>query len=210
MNFRSLLNWFPARRGCTPAHTAQCMVGVNEYHRALSDSEIAEGVHRQLVGGMWEEIGQLQLRFLLSQGLKPAHALVDVGCGALRGGVHLVRFLAPRRYFGLDINASLIRAGGKELEDAGLAAKQPRLLVNDKFELFRFGQRFDFGIAVSLFTHLRHLRQEHIARCLSEMRKVMHSKSRYYCSYFEAPTPVHRTPVYHTPGDVTTYYDADP
>src|SRR5262245_17052197 len=91
------------------------MVGVNEYHRALTDEEIRAGAHRDFVGGLWDEIGRLQFDFLVAHGLKPEHKLVDVGCGALRGGVHFIRYLKPGHYFGLDLNASLIKAGEREL-----------------------------------------------------------------------------------------------
>lgn len=183
------------------------MVGINAYHRILSDVEIGAKAHREFVGGLWDQIGQLQLEFMLSQGLQPAHTLVDIGCGALRGGVHLIRYLEPGRYFGLDINSSLIRAGRNELEDAGLIGKVPSLLVNSQFELFRFGRTFDYGISVSLFTHLY---LNHIGRCLAEMRTVMEPSSRFYCTFFEAPSAVHLSPIRHTPGGVTTSYDSDP
>jgi cyclopropane fatty-acyl-phospholipid synthase-like methyltransferase len=183
------------------------MVDVNYYHRNLSESEVAAGVHRQFVGGLWDEIGKLQFDFLVLQGLKPAHTLVDVGCGALRGGLHFIRYLEPGRYFGLDINSSLIGAGQKELQQAGLADKRPVLLVNDRFELTRFGRKFDYGVGVSLITHLY---LNHIGRCLAQMRQVMHESSRFYLTFFEAPSPIHLAPIRHVPGDVTTYYDADP
>jgi SAM-dependent methyltransferase len=183
------------------------MVGVNTYHRNLSDSEIAAGVHREFVGGLWEQIGRIQFEFMLARGLQPAHTLVDIGCGALRGGVHLIRYLEPGHYCGLDINSSLVRAGQKEVEDAGLAGKSPTLLVDGQFELSRFGRSFDYGISVSLFTHLY---LNHIGRCFAEMRKVMAPASRFFCTFFEAPAAVHLSSILHVPGGVTTHYDSDP
>src|SRR6266446_8468342 len=67
--------------------------------------EIHESGYRRFVGGAgdyWELIGQLQFRFLVDQGLAPSETFVDVGCGALRGGVKLIRYLAPDRYLGID------------------------------------------------------------------------------------------------------------
>ena len=46
--------------------------------------------HREQVGGLWDEIGALQIDFLRAQGLRPGDTLLDVGCGCLRGGVHFV------------------------------------------------------------------------------------------------------------------------
>ena len=187
--------------------SAKSMVGVNDYHRTLSDADIDAGVHRDFVGGLWEEIGSLQLDFLVAQGLKPSHKLIDIGCGALRGGVHFVRYLEPGNYYGLDLNASLISAGRRELDAAGLAGRSANLLVDDKFQLSRFGQVFDYGVSVSLFTHLY---LNHIGRCLSEIRKVMRPESRFFMTFFEAPSAFYLEPITHTPGNAKTYYDSDP
>ena len=69
----------------------------NVYGRQLTPEEIAAGLHREMVGGMWEEMGRLQLEFLQREGLTPEATLLDVGCGCLRAGVHFVRFLEPGR-----------------------------------------------------------------------------------------------------------------
>ena len=53
----------------------------------------------------------------------PHHRLLDIGCGALRGGVHFVRYLEDGNYAGLDVNRSLIAAGHRELQSAGLHEK---------------------------------------------------------------------------------------
>lgn len=56
---------------------------INNYGVELTDSEIQKGMHREPVGGMWEEIGRLQFDFLIQNGLKPDHKLLDVGCVAV-------------------------------------------------------------------------------------------------------------------------------
>ena len=53
---------------------------------------VADGHHREVIGGMWEELGRLQKRFLIEQGLKPDHRFLDMGCGSLRAGVPLTDF----------------------------------------------------------------------------------------------------------------------
>jgi len=180
---------------------------MNLYGRQLTEDEIARGEHRQFVGGLWDELGQLQLDFLRSQGLQPAHRFVDVGCGALRGGVHFVRYLDPGRYHGLDINASLIEAGRRELELAGLADRDARLLVDDGFRVSRFGQSFDRGLALSLFTHLP---MDAIVRCLKEVAAALAPDGVFYATHFGAPGPAWTEPVEHSPGGVCTHYDLDP
>jgi cyclopropane fatty-acyl-phospholipid synthase-like methyltransferase len=177
------------------------------YTRQLTRKEIAAGEHRNFVGGFWHEIGTLQFEFLLRHGLLPSHKLVDIGCGALRCGLPIIRYLEKGNYFGLDLNESLLEGGKRELMLAGLTAKQPKLLLNNKFELDRFGVSFDFAIAQSLFTHLD---MNLIVRCLTEARKVLHSNSKFLVSFLLAPSPGHITPIRHQPGGVVSNFDSDP
>jgi SAM-dependent methyltransferase len=181
--------------------------GINDYWEQLSEEEIAVGKHREFVGGMWDDIGRLQLEFLQQQGLQPEHRLVDVGCGALRGGIHLAAYLDPGNYFGLDVNPSLIEAGRRELAQAGLQQKAAHLAVSDTFELGCFGANFDFGIAVSLFTHLP---MNHIIRCLVEVRRTLAPGGKFYATFLEAPISGHLEPIRHEPGGITTLPDQDP
>ncbi len=106
---------------------------------------------------MWDEIGTLQFEFIRAEGLNPHYRFLDVGCGSFRGGVHFVNFLDAGNYCGIDINGALIDAGvERKLMPVGLDKKVPRgnLLESANFEFGRFGQRFDFALARSLFTHV--------------------------------------------------------
>ena len=165
--------------------------------------------HRDAVGGLWDEIGRLQIDFLRGQGLRPGDALLDVGCGSLRGGVHFVAFLEPGRYYGIDKDAELIRAGLEiEIPRAGLAGRlsPDHLAVTDAFDGARFGVAFDVAWAQSVFTHLR---APEILRCLEQTARCVRSGGRFFASFFqcgEDPT----APVTHAPGGITTRHDQDP
>lgn len=178
----------------------------NVYHRALNEEQIARKEHRSFVGGMWDEIGALQLDFMKGRGLEPDHDFLDVGCGALRGGVHFVRYLEAGRYYGLDLNPSLLKAGELELEEAGLARKDVTLLASDKFEAGRFGVAFDRAIAVSLLTHLP---LNHIVRCLTEVGRALKSEGEFYATFFEAPSSAHLEPIQQWE-EIYSRYDSDP
>ena len=56
------------------------------YNKAAVDADVKAGKHRDSVGGLWDEVGQLQVDFLVSRGLMQHHKLLDIGCGSLRGG----------------------------------------------------------------------------------------------------------------------------
>ena len=178
---------------------------VNSYGRQLSEAELRSKWHRQAVGGAWEEIGLLQFEYLKRQGLRPEHYLLDVGCGSLRGGIHFARYLDAAHYHGIDINASLLEGGRRELREAGLEHKRPQLAESKTFEVGLFRRQFDFALAQSLFTHLPF---NHIVRCLIEMRKVMKPDGVFFATFFEAPSSGYLPTIAH-PGGAVTHYDED-
>jgi len=179
---------------------------VNAYGQQLTDRQIECGVHREFVGGLWDLLGTLQFRFLLDNGLQPAHRFLDIGCGALRGGIHFVRYLDAGNYFGVDLNASLIKAAGKELEAAGLTGKHPTLAIDGHFDFLTLGATFDFALAHSVFTHLP---LSSIDRCVTSTAKVLRPGGRLFATFFEAPRPHLLEPLSHVDG-VVTYGDRDP
>ena len=103
---------------------------------------------------MFEPIGRLQLITLLRLGLEADSNVLDVGCGALRGGYWLIQFLDKSCYFGLEPNESMLRWGLSEVVGATLSdAKAPRFSGTSDFDASEFGVRFDFWVARSVWTH---------------------------------------------------------
>lgn len=180
---------------------------LNAYGRELSQAEIDAKVHRDFVGGMWEQVGTLQFEFLVRQGLSPDSFLLDIGCGALRGGIHFIRYLNAGNYFGIDINQSLVDAGSQELRDAGLQDKNPTILVDELFRFDSMRDRYDYLIAQSVFTHLP---MNHIVRCLVQARRVMHEKSILFATFFKADESACLSEITHSVGGVASHYDKDP
>src|SRR5215469_11012365 len=130
----------------------------------------AEPWHRMQVGGLWEEIGQLQYDFLLAQGLRADHYFLDIACGSLRAGVKLIPYLDSGHYYGIDRDSELLRRGYElELDDEA-RQKQPVLAQMEDFDFQRLGRQFDFAIAQSLFTHLP---VNQITRCLMNAERAL-------------------------------------
>jgi SAM-dependent methyltransferase len=182
---RKRVRWARGRLRGKPAQTPDGRTRVNRYGGKLTDEQIAAGRHREVVGGAWDEIGRLQFDYLVGAGLTPEATLLDVGCGALRGGVHFVRYLEPGHYYGIDVNQSLLRAAlVKELPEAGLADRLPagNLRATARFEC-DFGPRFDMALALSVFTHLP---LNHIRLCLFQVAQVMAPGGRFFATYFPA------------------------
>ncbi len=163
--------------------------------------------HRGGVGGLWDQMGRLQLDFLVSEGLSPDEALLDVGCGSLRAGIHFVEYLEPGGYYGLDIDQRMLDAGRGELAGAGLDPGLATLVCDDAFRFSRFDRTFRWALAQSVFTHLP---LNTIMRCLSEIESVLEPGGRFYATFFENTGRRLSTSDIQEPDGVVTHLDADP
>jgi hypothetical protein len=102
----------------------------------------------------FERVGRHQFITLLGQGLNLNSRVLDIGCGCLRAGYWLIHFLDPDCYFGIEPNRAMLETGLSSLLEPGLAeAKRPRFDHNADFNLTVFGERFDFVLARSIWTH---------------------------------------------------------
>lgn len=180
------------------------------YDQAAIAASVRDGQHREVIGGLWDEVGRHQFEFMVSRGLKPHHRLLDFGCGCLRGGVHFVRYLDPGNYYGTDINQSLLDAGyDSEIEPLGLADRLPRdhlLCAADGEGLATLGVKFDYALALSLFTHLPFNK---IRTCLERLALVMRPNERLFATFFELPESRPFASPYSN-GIITSYGDRDP
>lgn len=157
-----------------------------DYLEAYShDTDInVESDPRSAIGGMWEELGRLQFKFLVDKGLQPHHKLLDIGCGSLRGGRYFIRYLQTGNYSGMDISSKAIEHGKQLVQQEALSDKNPRLLVSKNKDLkFRefAGETFDYVLAQSVFTHLK---PEHIQECFENIGQIMHGHSVFYFTHF--------------------------
>ncbi|NLF79179.1 MAG: class I SAM-dependent methyltransferase [Chloroflexi bacterium] len=166
--------------------------------------------HRRAVGGMWEEMGQLQFEFMKEQGLLPEHDFLDVGCGSLRGGLHFINYLEPGHYCGIDIDKSLLRAGWKEVKKHHLSDKKPLLVHTDSFDFLALNRTFDFALAQSVFTHLP---LNSVALCLITMAHALKPGGKFFATFFENTQGIYHTQPIPQPGVDRTrlsYFDRDP
>lgn len=180
------------------------------YDHSRIDERVAAGDHRAVIGGLWDQIGGLQLEFLRANGLTPQSRLLDIGCGSLRLGVVAVDYLDAGLYWGTDINASLLTAGyEREIVPAGLAQKLPRenLIVDGEFAFTGLPRSFDFAIAQSVFTHLPF---NHMRLCLANLAEHVEGACTFFMTVFIAPDNVLSKPFAQQPGGVTTYPHRDP
>ncbi len=177
------------------------------YDEAEVARRVALGDHRALIGGMWDEIGELQFRWLVAQGMAPHHKLLDLGCGCGRLAVKAVPYLDAHNYFGIDISPSLLAAARSEIEAAGVLQKlsQDALRATAHFDPSPAMPAVDFIMALSLFTHLT---LQRLPTALRTIRAHMAPGARFYATFFTAPEGTAQ--MLHPIGGVTTYAEHDP
>jgi cyclopropane fatty-acyl-phospholipid synthase-like methyltransferase len=166
--------------------------------------------HRSVVGGLWDELGSFQLKMLTSEGLQASHTLLDIGCGSLRGGLHVIPYLTNGIYIGLDTNQSLLDAGKMELENSGF-------IQYDNYQLYAVSnfrlpaecscKDFDFILAFSLFTHLP---EEQLKLCFEGVAEYLSKTGKFVATFFLADKTKVSRAKNHDRGTIITYPDRDP
>jgi hypothetical protein len=130
------------------------------------DRALAEGRHRDIVGGRWEETGRVQMDILRTAGLQPHHHLLDIGAGSLRLGCKAVPYLHPGHYWATDASRALmLRGRAVELPDPA-RLPEDHLIEDAEFHLPGVPEGIDFAIAFGVFTHLP---AETLRRALSRL-----------------------------------------
>jgi cyclopropane fatty-acyl-phospholipid synthase-like methyltransferase len=121
---------------------------------------------------------------LIHQGLIPQSKVLDIGCGCMRGGYWLIHFLDRGGYFGIDPNEKLVNAGVRHILETGLAEeKLPRFNYNGDFDLAVFGEKFDFMVAFSIWTHCP---KEYIQTMLDRFLASSTEKGVFMTTYYRA------------------------
>ena len=79
------------------------------------------------------ELGPWAADFLRRQGLEPSTIFLDLGCGSLPVALHVLPFMAPSHYWGIDGGPRLFDAGVRvELRQRGLRAERGHFVINPR------------------------------------------------------------------------------
>ena len=103
---------------------------------------------------LWKLKRDFQIAYLKAAGLQPAHYLLDLGCGTLRGGVPIIEYLEPEHYYGVESREDVLDEGRKELRDSGLEQKAPKLVAASDIATVSLGRTFDYIWAFSVLIHM--------------------------------------------------------
>jgi SAM-dependent methyltransferase len=136
--------------------------------------------HRRYVGGKWELIGRMQAAFLVGAGMQPSDVVVDIGCGALRGGIHIMKHLHPGHYIGVEQHKALIERGiDKELGRRTYEELRPQLIIDEHFRFQKMEKTPTIAWAQSVLTHLP---VPLVEKCLCRLRPHISETGVFYAT----------------------------
>ena len=145
--------------------------------------------YRSYVGPsrQYDFMGLTQIALLFRLGLREENHVLDVGCGSLRAGRFLIQLLMPKRYFGIDPNPWLWkRAKSSEIGADLFDLKCPSFTEDDTFSFSDIGQKFDFIIAQSVFSHAA---SDIISRPLEQAALVLNSHGQFLFTVLDEQAP---------------------
>lgn len=142
---------------------------------AHTDLRVKQDPH-QAIGGLWEEYGILQRDFLIAQGLRPNHRLLDVGCGTGRLARMIVPYLDAGHYVGIDISLEALCYAMFLSRTEGWGSKNPRFSVRTSH---LYGP-FDFAWAFSVFIHLP---SDIVSSMMSDVAQCLAPGGKFFFSY---------------------------
>jgi len=101
--------------------------------------------------------GRLQVDLLMREGLQKDSHVLEIGCGSLSAGAHLIAYLDDERYVGIEPNAWLIETAfeNAELRQA-VQAKRAKFLHVLDFDASSLGREYDFILSHSVLSHAAH------------------------------------------------------
>jgi cyclopropane fatty-acyl-phospholipid synthase-like methyltransferase len=104
--------------------------------------------------------------------------VLELGCGALSLGRHLIEYLAPAHYVGVDPAGWTVEAALGAWPQ--LDAQAPTFLWRSDFDAAELGRDFDFVVAHSVLSHMAHWQ---LPQMLANTRAVVDDGAVFLCSY---------------------------
>lgn len=152
-------------------------------YAAHTDLRVDADPH-QAIGGEWESHGLLQRDFLIGQGLRPEHRLLDLGCGTGRLARRIVPYLNRGNYTGADISPKALAHASQLAADEGWADRVPRFVHIDPTDgtlhSLKGCEPFDVVWSHSVWTHLP---AKAIEKLVGSLDAVLAKDGRYFFTY---------------------------
>jgi SAM-dependent methyltransferase len=142
-------------------------------------------------GAPGEIMGPRVLAYVKAAGLEPRHRLLDFGCGTLRTGRYLIRYLDPGRYVGVDISEGAIAYSRSVIaRHRNLKVKGPEVWRVAPFEPLDLPWAPDYLLCHSVFTHLPRQAAQATFR---QLRAVMTPEATLVFTAFVGGAYAHRS-----------------
>ena len=134
-----------------------------------------------LVGqsNLWKLKREFQIKFLKNQGLESSNLFLDIGCGTLRGGIPIIKFLEPGNYYGIDVREIALNEAKKEVVDEKLERKKPNLILFEDFKDLNIESKFDKMIAFSVLIHMD---DDVLDNCFKFVAKHLKREGKFYAN----------------------------
>lgn len=137
----------------------------------------------------WLRVGERQFRYLVKHGLQPHHRVLEIGCGNLRAGWHLIDHLDRGNYYGIDISPDILFGAQQTVAERGLQDKLPHLTpVADLRFAFLPAARFDVVHAHSVFSHSP---VEVVEECLANVGRILAPGGFFDFTFNRTEVPEH-------------------
>lgn len=129
---------------------------INEITKVYRES-FSKDEHKKLYGREWN-IGEIYFKFLLELGISHHDRVLDIGCGAGRLGGHLIKYLNPGNYIGVDMHIYALQAFKFMAEELKLEDKLPLISYADlkleKDRIYAFSNSCDYVIDAFVLSHM--------------------------------------------------------
>ena len=113
----------------------------------------------------YDLISAMQFNLFTTLGLREHHMFLDIGCGSLRAGRLFITYLNKGHYCAIEPEKGLVEDGvNYEIGACLVHIKEPRFVYRYDFPIASFGEKFDFMVAHSIFTHAP---QNQVLQCLA-------------------------------------------
>jgi SAM-dependent methyltransferase len=128
-----------------------------------------------------------QLKYLESKGLNEKSKFLDFGCGAISAGRYFIQFLDKGNYTGVDVSKNVLEEANNRVDRFNLSGKEPILIHVPGGDISILnGEKFDYILAQSVFTHMP---PDEIEKLLEQMKELMHDESEFYATFVVTDNP---------------------
>lgn len=144
----------------------------------------AEATVETLPSEQYLAVGAAHFEYLRKKGLRSEHRFLDFGCGVMRLGAFVAKFLDTGNYTGVDISANRLKKGRKVMDAAGIPENVYQSICVADCELRELSSRqFDIVWAQSVLTHMP---EADIRMMLRSIKPLMSDGAAFYFTFAPA------------------------